>query len=402
MGEPDVGVMPGRTVKAALLACGMFTTLGLFSPGLVLPQIEREFASMPSAGLLTQLVGGAASFAFAIGAPVAGALVSRVGCRAVIMPALVLFALFGTAPTVLNDLWAIIATRVLLGLSLAGIFTGALSGIGCLPAESRARMFGLFAVVGGVTAIVMFPAIGVLARIEWRLAFMVYLVALMMLPLAWRLPPALGRASRVEELAERLDAGAAPLLSPAMLGLLGLAALSGMAMFISPMLAPLYFASLGITDTRQLAIPVTLGAVAAVCASAAYGPIQRCLGVKGVSAAMLGVMGVALVVAASVESAVPFTIAIVVHSATLAVIAPNVSASALAFSSPGKGAQAIGLANGVMFGAQLLFPFVASAVRHAAGLAGVFYFFGASALAVALVLSLRIVASRRAAVPSGT
>ena len=60
--------------------------------GLVLPQIEREFASMPNAGLLTQLVGGAASIAFAIGAPFAGALVSRVGCRAVIMPALVLFA----------------------------------------------------------------------------------------------------------------------------------------------------------------------------------------------------------------------------------------------------------------------------------------------------------------------
>ena len=402
MGEPDAGVMPGRTVKAALLACGMFTTLGLFSPGLVLPQIEREFASMPNAGLLTQLVGGAASIAFAIGAPFAGALVSRVGCRAVIMPALVLFALFGTAPIVLHDLWAIIATRVLLGLSLAGIFTSALSGIGSLPAEFRARMFGLFAVVGGVTAIVMFPAIGVLARIEWRLAFMVYLVALIMLPLAWRLPPALGRAPRVDELAERVDAGAAPLLSPAMLGLLALAALAGMAMFISPMLAPLYFASLGITDTRQLAIPVTLGAVAAVCASAAYAPIQRCLGVKGVSAAMLGVMGVALVVAASVESAVPFTIAIVVHSATLAVIAPNVSASALAFSSPGKGAQAIGLANGVMFGSQLLFPFVASVVRHAVGLAGVFYFFGASALAVALVMSLRIVASRRAAVPGGT
>src|SRR4051812_35161688 len=102
-----------RLARAALLGCGLFTTLGLFSPGLVLPQIEREFSAMPNAALLTQLVGAVASFSFSVGAPAAGVLIARYGCRGVIVPALFLFALFGTAPVALHDLWVIIGTRLL-------------------------------------------------------------------------------------------------------------------------------------------------------------------------------------------------------------------------------------------------------------------------------------------------
>jgi hypothetical protein len=45
VGQPSAGA------QAALLACGLFSTIGLFSPGLVLPQIERAFAAVPHAAL---------------------------------------------------------------------------------------------------------------------------------------------------------------------------------------------------------------------------------------------------------------------------------------------------------------------------------------------------------------
>jgi len=70
----------------------------------------------------------------------------------------------------------------------------------------------------------------------------------------------------------------------------------------------------------------------------------------------------------------------------LALLAPNVSATALAVSSPGQGSQAIGLANGVMFGSQLLFPFIASAIRAATSIAGVFLCFGVVALAIGVAV----------------
>ena len=47
----------------ALLACGLFITIGLFSPGLVLPQIAQAFAQTPHAVLLTEMIGAIAGFA---------------------------------------------------------------------------------------------------------------------------------------------------------------------------------------------------------------------------------------------------------------------------------------------------------------------------------------------------
>jgi predicted MFS family arabinose efflux permease len=379
----------GAAARAGLLGCGLFSTIGLFSPGLVLPQIERDFAANPHAGLLTQLIGAVASFAFAVGAPVAGALIARHGCRRVIVPALVLFALAGTAPLLLNDLGVIVATRIALGLALSGVFTGGLAGIGVLPEAERARMLGWFAVVGGAAAILLFPIVGAVARIDWHLAFGVHLVALAIVPLALRLPARFGMVA-----ASASADGTGSMMTPAMWGLLGLAAFVGMSMFVAPMYSPLYLASIGISDTRVLAIPVTAGSIAAVLASALYGPLHGRLGIHGVFAAAMLCMGIALLAAGSVAAIPGFTAAIVVHSAMIALLAPNISAAALALGPAARGSQTIGLANGVMFGAQLLFPFVAAAVRGAAGLAAVFFVFGAVALLLGAAIGLRTLRSR--------
>jgi MFS family permease len=181
-----------------------------------------------------------------------------------------------------------------------------------------------------------------------------------------------------------------------MLGLLGLAGFAGMSMFLPPMYVPMYLDSLGIKDSLLLSIPVTLSSIAAVFASVGYGYLHGRLGIHGLSAATTLVIGVALLVAGSVSSIPLFTAAIVVQGSMLALIAPNVSATAVAISAPTQHSQAIGLANGVMFGAQLLFPFIASAIRGYVGLVGVFFAFGGVSLAIGVGISsyLRLKRSR--------
>ena len=83
---------------SALLVWGIFTTVGLFGPALLLPQIEQSFSDAPNAALLTQLIGGITCFFFALGSPLAGMLIGRIGSRAVILPSLMLFGLTGVAP----------------------------------------------------------------------------------------------------------------------------------------------------------------------------------------------------------------------------------------------------------------------------------------------------------------
>jgi MFS family permease len=390
--DPAVRTMKLRTgAQAGLLACGLFTTIGLFSPGLVLPQIEKAFAGTPHVELLVQLIGAIASFSFAVGAPFAGALTARMGCRRVMLPSLILFAIAGTAPALLDNLWAILATRVVLGLALSGIFTGGLAGIGAMPEDIRARMFGWYSVVGGAMAIAMFPVVGVLARYGWHLPFVIHLLAAAVVPLVALLPRELGQ---IVPGAAMEGGPSGRLLSPAMIGLLAMAALVGMSMFIGPMYSPLYLSGLGITDTRLLAIPITLGSIASACSSAGYGFFHRKLGIAGVSAAAMLTMGAALVIAGTAGAIPVFTLAIIVHSATIAIMAPHVSATALALAPPGKGSQAMGLGNGMMFGSQLLFPFVAGWIRAETSIMGVFLAFGGAGLLTGLVIVARLSAVR--------
>ena len=376
----------------ALLACGLFITIGLYAPGLVLPQIERAYADTPHVALLTQLIGSIASFSFAIGAPFAGALIARHGCRRVILPSLILFTIFGAAPGLLDNLWAILLTRAILGFAVAGIFTGGLTGIGALPEDQRARMFGWFSVVGGAAAIGLFPIVGMLGHYGWRLPFTVYLLGVAVAPLVLLMPRTLGQVERGA--ASAVETSAQRLLRPAMIGVLIIAALSGLGMVIGPVYAPLYLTTLGVTDTRLLAIPVTLGSIASVVASGSYGFFYRKLGMWGVSLLCMLVMGVALLAAGTAGSIPLFTIAIVFHSASIALVSPHISATALALSPPGKGSQAIGVANGVLFGSQLLFPFISSWIREETGVTGVFLAFGAAGLLVALSIAARLGTTR--------
>lgn len=373
---------------AALLLLGIFTTIGLFSPGLVLPQIERHFAETANVKLLTELAGTIASFAFAFGAPLGGVLIARFGVRPVVVPALALFAVAGAAPALLDDLHAILAARAVVGFATGGIFTGALAGLGSLPAAKRAKMFGWFSVAGGAAAIFLFPVVGALGHIGWRPAFYVNLIALPAILLALAIPQGLARTGHGGGQAGPTGGGQ-PLLNPAMIGLLAVAVLAGMAMLVGPIYAPLRLAELGITDPRQAAIPVTVGSIAAVFASGSYGWLHGRFGVGGVTALTLLVIAAMMLVAGLADGAVVFGAAVVVESAMVALIAPNVSAAALEYSAPGKGSQAMGLANGVMFGAQLAFPFLAAAIRADAGLGGVFIAFAAASLLCGLVALVR-------------
>lgn len=382
------GALLSRKGLAALLACGLFTTIGLFSPGLVLPQIAQAFAGTPHVALMTELVGTLASFAFAIGAPLSGALIVRLGCRRILPPALLLFAMAGTAPAMLHDLWSILAARVVLGLALSAIFTGALTGIGALRADRRMPMFGWFSVAGGSAAIILFPLVGAIGHYGWRPVFLVNLLALPVIPLIWALPSTLGRASGHRQSAKTASTSEG-LFSPALAGLLILAALAGMTMLIGPIYAPLYLATLDISDTRLMAVPVTLGSIAAVFASAGYGYLHGRLGQRGLWIATLLATGAALIVAGTSNGMIMFTAAVMILSAMVALMAPHVSAVALAISPPHKGPQAIGLANGVMFGAQLAFPFLAAWLRGMAGLASVFVIFGLVMLAAGALIAAR-------------
>src|SRR3546814_16556909 len=88
----------------------------------------------------------------------------------------------------LDNLYLVRTTRVLVGVTVAGALNAALTGTGTLPPRQRAQMIGFQSVAGAMLAIGCFPLVGAFAAIGWRWPFALHLVGLLVIPVALTLP----------------------------------------------------------------------------------------------------------------------------------------------------------------------------------------------------------------------
>ncbi len=361
---------PGPVGLWALLMSSIFPMLGLFALGPALPQVAAAFADNPNAEVLAQLIGGASGFSFALSSPIIGGIIERWGYRPVYVVSLIGFAALGTVPVLLDSLPMILLTRLLLGVCVAGAMTAGLAGIGTLDAAQRPRMYGRNAMLSSLGAMVIFPAVGALSTIGWRLPFLIHLIALAVVPMAMALPSRPAAAERTHAPAGR-GLGVAPVL-------LVLAAFIGLVMYVGPMFSPFYLQTIGITDPRLAALPLSGMSLGALIMTSNYGRLYARFGAQVLFAATLIVTGMGLLAAGLAPSLPAFIAAMFVVSCGIAMFAPNVSAHIAATST--NMARGIGWAMSAMFAVQVAFPFLARAISRAVGPASVFHIFGGCAL----------------------
>ncbi len=362
--------------KTALITNSVAGAIGFLGVGLVLPLIAHHFASTSGAGLLTQLLGGVVGAALAVSSPIAGRVIDRVGYRTVYLSGALFFALFGAAPFLLNNLYLILACRIAVGVAMAAILIGGYTGISTLAPQLRAKMLGYSALVGGVSAVMLFPILGMLGKIGWRYAFLPHLAALALIPLGLALPHTRRTgAALVRSHAKGLGVPVA---------LLAIAVLGGMLSYIGPNFSAFYLASIGITDPSQASIPLTVMAACSVLGSGIFGPLYLRVGGTGVFALALVLTGIGLMVASLSHGLQLFAAGGGIAGIGCAFIAPNLSATAMNLAEPSRIGQAVGLTTGAMFAAQLVVPFVTEPLRQTLGPASVFVAFGATALVVGL------------------
>ncbi|NJO39277.1 MAG: MFS transporter [Cyanobacteria bacterium RU_5_0] len=155
-----------------LLAAGCLTTMtgGVVSP--VLPEmidqlhLDREWAGMlVSAHALTS----------AAATPLMGILADRVGKLKVMIPCLILYAVFGVATAFMTTFPLLLATRGLLGAASGGVAAATIGILGGMyEGEARSRILG-YATSAMTTSAILFPLLGgVVGGINWQYAFYLY------------------------------------------------------------------------------------------------------------------------------------------------------------------------------------------------------------------------------------
>lgn len=358
---------------------------GLFAIGVALPSVSAAFADNPDAELLAQLIGGAAGLSFAISSPIIGGLIERFGYRRVYVLSLSGFAVIGTVPVLLNSLELILATRLLLGITVAGAITSGMAGLGTLPSEIRARMFGRHAVSSSLGAIVCFPLVGALSEYGWRVPFFLHLLALAMIPLALTLDSTPPRHAGHD--GESADGATPPSGLGVPVGMLMIAAFIGLVMYVGPIFSPFYVSEIGVTDPRLAAIPLSAMSAGSLLTTTNYGRLHDRFGTTVLFGATLALVGSGLVLAGFSPSLPFFAASMMILACGLALFTPNMGSYITSTSA--RPARGLGWAMSAMFAVQAAFPFVAKAIEDALGPKAVFLVFGFAALALALMFSVR-------------
>ena len=289
-----------RLAQGTLLLASMLTIMAGATIAPALPAIQREFASAPNAAVLVGLVLTIHGLFIAVGSPVIGALADRYGRRWLLLVSTVVYALAGGSGFVLDSLMAILVGRAVLGLAVAGVMVTVTALITDYYEENRREtILGRQGAFMSICGVVLLPLAGVLADIGWRVPFLVYTVALVLLPaMAFALPepdrrePTGDRPTSTDDLRRTLTRF--PLKTLALIGALGL--VGQIIFYMIPVQMPFYLeAQTGVSGTligTALAVSTGAGGVASLL----YGRIRRSVSVIGIVALTFTFMSIGYIV----------------------------------------------------------------------------------------------------------
>jgi MFS family permease len=295
---PTAGAV-GTLGKTTLLFAAVLAPFQAASISPAIPELLAYFADHPNAAYLARLVLVMPSIGIALFAPFAGAVIDRFGRRRFLMASITAYAVFGAAGGLMDSLEAILATRFMLGLAAGGTMTATVTLMGDYFDGPERQKF-----LGQRTAFVNFSAIainlsgGMLAAIDWRVPFIVFLVAFVLVPLGLRsLPePAVTAESRS---GPRLRLADMPLAFIALV--LVTTFVINIAFFFVPSQIPFYVRTLGYEGAQLGGVALAASSLGIALGSLLYHPVRarvRQAASTFVPAALLVVGGFTIVASA--------------------------------------------------------------------------------------------------------
>mgnify|MGYP001479933146 CR=1 FL=1 len=182
MKTSDHPTPPSNWGKIVLLTGANFTLMAGAGLSTAMPAMLIAFGDVPGAALLVSLIVTLPALFVVVGGPLMGFLADRIGRKPVLVGSILLGGLAGSGAYFLNHISAILLTRALVGLCIAGTTTATNALIAdYFTGQKRAKFMGYQSAFGGLSVIIFLPIGGFLADIAWEYAFLVYLSVLLVL-----------------------------------------------------------------------------------------------------------------------------------------------------------------------------------------------------------------------------
>jgi MFS family permease len=332
----------------------------------------------------------------AIFAPLAGVLVDRLGRKPVLLISVILYGLAGGSGLVLNNLYAILAGRALLGVAVAGLMVSVTALIAdYYSGQERSRVLGFQAAFMGFGGVVFLSLGGFLADLDWRRPFAIYLAALALAPLValkLREPSRRAADEASEKVSEGDESGRQVLGVARLLVITYTLAIFGMVVFyVVPTQIPFYFESLLGIGPTGVGLAIALFSLSGSFTSLSYSRIRARLGYRTVAIVTFGLFGVGFALIGFAGSLPLALVGLVVGGAGAGLLPPNLfnwisSGAPLAI----RG-RVLGGLTAALFLGQFLSPVV---IQPVVGTYGLGFAFVAAAV-ISVVLAIIVAATGR-------
>ncbi|WLH66066.1 MFS transporter [Pseudomonas sp. FP2309] len=362
--SPSLRQATGRREGLVLMLGSSLTIMGAVMVAPILPKLGAEFGPLePRADLLVPLAVTGPALAIALCAPLVGWLADRVGRKALLVIATLLYAVLGAIPALLDNLPAIVGVRLLFGAAEAAVMTCCATLIADYwHGEERLRYINRQVVTIGLVGALFFVVGGALGEHSWRLPFLLYLLPLLLVPVMMKV---LWEPTAPRHTVATPGQGRVAIV-PLVLGYLLI--LSGMVLsFIVPIQAPILLVSLGVTSSTMIGLSAGLGLLATLVGSLSWPLLRRRIGILGCNALLLTLLGLGLWLLMRGQSYNTVLLAVLIHGLGAGLLVPNAMTPVMNALSAGNRGRGLGGFTAFLYFGQFVSPLVVAVLSAYSG-----------------------------------
>lgn len=375
-------------VRFTLLMTGTMTIMAGATISPALPALADHFADSPSVEYLSRFLITLPSIVIAIFAPLAGLIVDRFGRKRLLIAGIFLYGFAGSAGYFLDSLSGILISRAVLGLAVAAVMTVSSTLLGdYFSGRVRERFMGFrqgFIQYGGVVFLTLG---GILASVDWRAPFLVYLLAFAILPLAviFIFEPDRNRTVDGADLQKSL---AAPLSVIAML--YGIGVLQSVAFYMGPTQLAFFLRDIGVASPTVAGLAMALISLASASVSMfSFAWFRRVFSRDSIFIIAFGGFGVSYWLMAAATDLVSILFVLSLTGACLGLLMPNLSLWVIDIAPERlRGRILGGLATSIFVG-HFLSPLVSQPIAEVWGLRTAYALLGSAMIAVGIFFFVR-------------
>lgn len=378
--------------KATLLLASTLTVMAGATIAPSLPAMQDYFAAVGNVELWVRLVLTLPALFIVIGSPIAGVIVDRLGRKALLVASAALYGLAGSSGFVLDSLPAILGGRAFLGLAVAGVMVSATTLIAdYYIGQARANFMGLQAAFMGLGGVLFLTGGGSLADLNWRLPFLIYLFAWLLLPLIvlFIYEPSRINANHSTQTVPGAERSTNPPIPIKLLTLVfGIALLTQIIFYLIPVQLPFYLRSLTNATPGQSGLAIAFSTLFSAFASAVYGKVKARLSFVDIVPIIFGLMGIGYGIIGLASSYGLVLIGLGFVGLGLGLLMPNLNVWVSSQVPDAMRGRALGGLTTFFFLGQFLSPVVSQPVSQRVGLGMTYSVAGGLLLVLGLVFAL--------------